>query len=345
MKIENLKKLDPTFEVILDLVTDFEIDSITDLFEIKKNCLVFVKNKKFMSNFLAHEFNGKKVGLILEKKYGQSLQVSELENLKNFAAFIGLVEDVNISMSKMSKSFYEKKYSNPNDYVDGRQMGTAIVHPTAFIAQSVFIGENVKIHAEVKIHPGCVLMSGVEINEGTEIYPNTTIYRNVYIGKNCRIHGGCTIGADGFGYNFSGGEHLKVWHFGSVKVFDNVEIGANSCVDSGTFSATIIGEGTKIDNLVQIGHNSHVGKKVIICGHVALAGSCILHDFVVVGGKSAISNGIEVGTGAQVAAFSGVTSDVPPKGVVGGFPARDFKEWMRGNAMLRKLSLTKNKES
>lgn len=342
MKIENLKNFDSTFEISHLIDSNFQINTITDTFEVKNKSLIFIKNKKFMTQFLENNLSEKKLGLILDKKYAETLSDEDIKKFKEFSAFIATVDDVNVSMSKMSKSFYELKYPNPNDLVDGRQMGTASVHPTAYLAQGVFIGENVKISANVKIHPGCVLMSGVSIDEDTELYPNTTVYRNVQIGKNVRIHAGCTIGADGFGYNFFQGEHLKVWHMGSVIIHDNVEIGANSCVDSGTFSPTIIGEGSKIDNLVQVGHNSRLGKKVILCGHVALAGSCTLHDYVVVGGKAAVGNGIVVGAGAQVAAFSGVIHNVNPKEVVGGYPARDIKEWMKGMAFLRKLSLGKN---
>ena len=184
-------------------------------------------------------------------------------------------------------------------------------------------------------------MSGVEIHEGTEIFPNTVVYRNVKIGKHVRIHGNCTIGADGFGYNFKNGEHLKVWHMGSVIIHDHVEIGAGTCIDSGTFSPTIIGAGSKIDNLVQIGHNCRLGKGVILCGQSGLAGSCSLGDYVVLGGKAAVGNGVTVGKASQIAGNAGVISNIGDGVVVGGFPARDIKEWMKGVAYVRKHSLSK----
>lgn len=345
MKLENLSKFDSTIKTIAVLQNDYSIDSLSDTYELKENCIIFVKNKNFLQEILDKRPENKKLIFILEQKFFDGIKEEQLSELKKFAAAIATSQDVNASMSFLSRFFFEKKFGNPNDLVDGRQMGTASVHPTAFIAQGVFIGENVKVGPMVKIHPGVVLMSGVEIEESSEIFSNTTIYRNAKIGKNVRIHAGCTIGADGFGYNFVQGKHQKVWHIGGVVIHDHVEIGANSCVDSGTFSPTIIGEGTKIDNLCQIGHNAHVGKHVVLCAGVALAGSCTLEDYVVMGGMSAVSNGITVKMAAQVAAMSGVTSDVQPKQVVGGFPARDIKEWMRGNATLRKLSLTKSKES
>lgn len=344
MKIDNLNLLDQSFEVHHNSDPLFEIDTISDTFLVKNSSIIFIKNKKFMAAFLSRAFDAAKFGFVLDKKYFITLSNDEIDNLKKISVFISSVDDVNIAMSKMSKTFYDLAYPVRNNFVDGRQMGTVNIHPTAFIAQNVFLGENIKIHANVIIHAGCVLMSDVEIEEGSIVFPNTTFYRNVKIGKNVRIHSGCTFGADGFGYNFHENEHLKIWHFGGVLINDNVEIGANCTVDSGTFSPTIIDEGTKLDNMVQVGHNCRVGKRVIVCGNVALAGSCVLHDYVVIGGKSAVGNAVVLGVGAQVAAFSGVINDVKPKEVVGGFPAREYKEWMKGLAMLRKISLTKNKE-
>ena len=157
------------------------------------------------------------------------------------------------------------------------------------------------------------------------------------IGKRVRIHANCTIGADGFGYNFYKGEHLKVWHMGSVVIGDDVEFGANSCADSGTFSPTVVGAGSKLDNFCHLGHNAHLGKGVILCGGAAVAGSATLEDYVVLGGQAAIGNAITIGKGTQVAAMSGVIGDVEPGSTVGGYPARNFKEWMRGVALIRKL--------
>jgi UDP-3-O-[3-hydroxymyristoyl] glucosamine N-acyltransferase len=344
MKIENLINLDNSLVEVFTNNSNVDILNITDTYELKPNSLVFIKAKNFLAEVIAKKATVSNIGFVIEKKYFDSMSESELAEIKPLSLFLLTATDVNVSMSKLSHSFYLKKYPNPNDWVDGRQMGTASIHPTSYIAQNVFIGENVKIKADVKIHPGCVVMSGVTIEENSEIYPNVTIYRNVKIGKNVRIHSGSVIGADGFGYNFFQGEHLKVWHMGSVEIHDNVEIGANSCVDSGTFSPTIIGEGSKIDNLVQVGHNCRLGKKVILCGHVALAGSATLRDYVAVGGKAAVGNGVTIGMGAQIAGLAGVLKDVGDKEVVGGFPARDFKEWMRGNAVLRNLANKKSKE-
>ncbi len=340
MKLGNLKNTEASFQIIHG-ANELEVHGITDNFLLSPNHFVFIKNKKFLLEWMEKNGGTQSTGLVIEKKFYDLMDVESKSNVQHNTLFLALVDDVNLAMSHLSKVFYYEKFKSPNDIVDGRQMGSAAVDSSAWIAQGVFIGENVVIAANAKIHSGVVLMSGVEIGEDSEIFSNTVVYRNVKIGKFVRIHANCSIGADGFGYNFSKGEHLKVWHMGSVIIHDHVEIGANSCVDGGTFSPTIIGAGSKIDNLVQIGHNCRFGRGVIICGQAGVAGSCTFGDYVVLGGKAAVGNGVSVGKGAQIAGNAGVISDVGEGEVVGGFPARDIKEWMKGVAYVRKHSLNK----
>ncbi len=345
MKLGQLKKFDESFTLV-DSENSNEseqliVEGITDKSEFLPRHLFFIKNKNFLNLFLESE-DALSIGVVVEKKFFDGLSPEQLEALKIKAYWLATTTDVSLSMSFFSKPFYEEKFQNINDMVDGRQMGTSTIHPTAWIAQGVFVGENVGISANVKIHPGVVLMSGVHIGEGSEIYPNTTLYRNVKIGNNVRIHAHCSIGADGFGYNFSKGVHHKVWHMGSVIVGDDVEIGANSCIDSGSFSPTIIGPGTKMDNLVQVGHNCKLGVGVILCGQVAIGGSTNIGDFTVFGGQAGAANGLEIGKCVQVAGASGATNNIEDGAAVGGFPARNIKEWIKGMALVRKLSLEKN---
>jgi UDP-3-O-[3-hydroxymyristoyl] glucosamine N-acyltransferase len=342
MKLGNLKKIDTTFLTISGS-EELIVLGITDNHQLSSNHFVFIKNKIFLNDWLEKNTTLISTGLVFEKKFFELLNEDSKNTILKLALFVAIVEDVNLSMCSLSKYFYDEKIKNCNDMVDGRQMGTALIDPTSFIAQGVFIGEGVNIGAETKIHSGVVIMSGAEIGNGSEIFPNSVIYRNVKIGKNVRIHSNTTIGSDGFGYNFKNGEHIKVWHMGSVHIGDNVEIGANCSIDSGTFSPTIIGAGSKIDNLVQIGHNCRLGTGVIICGQGGLAGSCTFGDFSVMGGKSAVAPGVTIGRGAQIAGNAGVISNVGDGETVGGFPARDIKEWLKGVAYVRKLSLQEKK--
>lgn len=337
MQLKNLKNFDSSIEFITDSMPELNVLGITDSSELKNNHLYFAKNKKFLEPFMAQE--DRELGLILEKKFFDLLSAEDVNKIKEKALWLATSADVNLTMSFLSRPFYDEIIGNPNDVIDGRQMGSASVHPTAWIAQGAHLGENVTIGANVKIHSGVRILSGVSIDENTELFPNVTIYRNVKIGKNVRIHANTTVGADGFGYNFARGIHHKVWHMGSVVISDDVEIGANSAIDSGTFSPTVIGPGTKIDNLVQIGHNCKLGRGVIACGQVGIGGSTSIGDYTVIGGDAKIANGLKIGAQVQIAGGSGVTGDVGDKEVVGGFPARDIKEWMKGVAYVRRMSL------
>lgn len=341
MLLGSLKNFESTFELITDTSDQTIVEGITDTSAFSPRHILFIKNKFFFNEFL-QSVDAISIGVILDKKFADGMDADQVASIKTKAMWVGSVQDVNLAMSYLSKPFYDEKIGSPNDMVDGRQMGSATVHPTAWIAQGVFVGANVVIEADVKIHPGVTIMSGVSIAEGSEIFPNVVIYRNVKIGMNVRIHSQCTIGADGFGYNFSKGVHHKVWHMGSVIIGNNVEIGAGTCIDSGTFSPTIIGEGSKIDNQVQVGHNCKLGTGVVLCGQVGIGGSTTIGDYTVLGGAAMVANGMKIGKGVQIAGGSGVTGKIEDGEVVGGFPARDIKEWFKGVAYLRKQSLKKD---
>lgn len=338
MKLGSLKNFDPSFLLISSSDQDQSVEGITDTSEFLPHHILFIKNKFFLNEYL-QSAQASDVGIVLDKNFKETIPSEQLQLIISKPLWAGVVQDVNLAMSFFSKPFYDEKIGNPNDIVDARQMGTASIHPTAWIAQGVFIGEGVVISANVKIHPGVTLMSGVSIEEGSELFPNTTIYRNVKIGRNVRIHANCVIGADGFGYNFSNGFHHKVWHVGSVVIGSDVEIGAGTCIDGGTFSPTYIGNGSKIDNQVQVGHNCKLGTGVVLCGQVGIGGSTIIGDYAVLGGAAMVANGMKIGKAAQIAGGSGVTGAIGDGEVVGGFPARDIKEWFKGVAYVRRHSL------
>jgi UDP-3-O-[3-hydroxymyristoyl] glucosamine N-acyltransferase len=211
------------------------------------------------------------------------------------------------------------------------------------------------IETDVRLGPGVVLGPGVQIGRGSVIGPNTvigggvTIGRNAVIGSNCSVecahlgnnvvvHPGARIGSEGFGWLDIGRSNRKIPQLGRVVVQDRVEIGANSTIDRGALGDTVIGEGTKIDNLVQVGHNCRIGRNCLLAGMAGLAGSTILEDSVMVGAAAITTGHLTIGAGSMVLARSVVTKDVKRGGRVGGYPAQDVPSWRRETATLRLLS-------
>jgi len=342
------KKFDSSFLIISSKENISEITTLCSLDCLYENGIIFIKNNKYYQKLRGLFKNGvsiKNIGVIFQQSFFKSLNVDDESVLFDQFNFYATVESIDLAISNFSKLFFDKFNKEGNDLIDGRQMGTTDIHPSSSIAQEVFLGQGVKIAADVIIYPGCVILSNSKIGEGTVLYPNVSVYRNVVIGQHCRIHANTVIGSDGFRYNFYQGDHLKVWHFGGVVIEDSVEIGSNTSIDQGTFSPTVIGRGSKIDNQVQIAHNCRLGEGVIVCGQTGLAGSVKLGNYVIVGGAASIAPGVEIGDYAQIGGMSGVTSNVPEKTAYGGHPARPINEWLKSYAILRKISLrNKRKE-
>lgn len=208
----------------------------------------------------------------------------------------------------------------------------ATISPTAKIADNVeihpraVIGDDVQITSGVTIHSGAVIMAGCRIGAGTTIYPNVVLYENTIVGEHCLLHAGCVIGANGFGYSVVQGRHELSAQLGYVELASRVEIGACTTIDRGTYGATYIGEGTKIDNQVQIGHNCRLGKHNLICAQVGLAGSCSTGDYVVMAGQVGIRDHVHIHDGVRLGAKAGVMTDIPAGSSYVGVPAVPERE-------------------
>ncbi|HEY9222254.1 MAG TPA: UDP-3-O-(3-hydroxymyristoyl)glucosamine N-acyltransferase [Lutibacter sp.] len=222
---------------------------------------------------------------------------------------------------------------------------TAVVHASATIGKNCkigancYIGKNVLLGDDVVLYPNVTIFDETSIGNGTVIWSGTVIRERSEIGRFCIFHLNVSIGGDGFGYCASedGRGLVKIPHIGNVVIGNYVEIGSNSCVDRGKFSATQIGDGCKIDNLVQIAHNSVMGRSCIMAGHSGLAGSVTLGDGVIIGGSASIKDHVTVHSGAIVAGGSGVMSDVEAGKTVLGYPAQDSREMLKQWAALRSL--------
>jgi UDP-3-O-[3-hydroxymyristoyl] glucosamine N-acyltransferase len=219
----------------------------------------------------------------------------------------------------------------------------AEISPSAQIGERVAvgafstIGDDVRIGAGTVIYPNVTIESGSVIGEQTIIYPQVSIYCGSIIGNRCIIHSGAVIGSDGYGFATEGGRHHKIPQIGIVRIGDDVEIGAGTTVDRAALGETVIGEGTKIDNLVQIGHNVKIGKHCFLVSQVGIAGSTELGDYVAVAGQSGFAGHLKIGSRVQVAAKSAVLEDIPDDTKVMGIPAVPFREFARREAQLRKL--------
>jgi UDP-3-O-[3-hydroxymyristoyl] glucosamine N-acyltransferase len=222
-------------------------------------------------------------------------------------------------------------------------------HPTATIAPDVrladdvyldahaHIGERVTIGRGSVVGAGAYVGAGVSIGESAWLRPNVSLMPGCVVGNRVVLHAGCVIGSDGFGWAFVEGAARRIPQVGNVVLEDDVEVGANTCIDRAQTGSTVIGAGTKIDNLVQIGHNCRIGKHCVIASLTGLAGSTIIGDFVKVAGQVGFRGHITVGSGVTIAGQSGVWSDVEAGATISGNPAIDHREELRQKVMLRKL--------
>jgi UDP-3-O-[3-hydroxymyristoyl] glucosamine N-acyltransferase len=246
--------------------------------------------------------------------------------------------------------------------VSGRMFPTGLRPQSVFgstgVSPGSFVHPEARLEAGVIVDPGAVIGPRAQIGAGTLIGANAVIGADVCIGRECTVgpnativhalvgdrvylHPGVRIGQDGFGFAMGPAGHLKVPQLGRVIIQNDVEIGANTTVDRGANRDTLIGEGTKIDNLVQIAHNVSVGRHCVIVSHVGVSGSTEIGDFVAIGGQAGLTGHLKIGAGAQVAAQAGVMNDIPPGERWGGSPAKPMREFMRDVATLARLTKAK----
>lgn len=304
---------------------NLEISDISTIENGTKDKISFLSSAKYLP-----QLNSSKSGfcLIEQKNIDKAPKDMVLIIHKNPYYAYSLI--ANAFWEEKELSFKKKLFST--GFVDKKsKIGkNTIISPTAFIANNVEIGKNCFIAPNAVIMQGCKIGDNTIVNSGAVISFAT-------IGNNCKIYSGAKIGQDGFGFAHDNFVNHKIIQLGIVEIGNDVEIGSNTCVDRGAIENTKIGDGVKIDNLVQIAHNVHIGKGTVIAGCSAIAGSTKIGNFVQIGGGSSVNGHITIGDGAIIAGSTGVARSVDIKNIVAGTPAIPIKKWHRLNSMLLKM--------
>ena len=307
---------------------EFSLRGIESLDKATASDLSFLSNPKYVADF--HSTQAAVV-----------LVTAEAAQLGHASSTLITVENPSLALGVLMKNLNEQE----QEFIPG-------VHPTAYIDPKATVDIT-----KVQIGAGCIIEAGVTLGDGCKLEPNVVISRGNQLGVNCHIHSqvsireyckigdrviiqpGAVIGSDGFGYEWTGTEHTKIDQIGIVVIEDDVEIGANTTIDRARFGKTIIGKGSKIDNLVQIAHNVIIGPYCIVVAQAAIAGSSELEQGVVIAGQSGITGHIKVGSGITIAARSGVTKSISKPGVYTGHPCRPIQQQRKNDAYVSKLGL------
>jgi UDP-3-O-[3-hydroxymyristoyl] glucosamine N-acyltransferase len=307
--------------------TSVKISGPEQIDKAEKHHVTFIGNRKYLKYWD-------------ESKASVAVVNSNLKIEEDDTRAIIKVGNADLAMAKILEA-----YNPPTPVFENEIHPTAVVHETAKIGMGCkigagsYVGKDVIIGDGVILYPNVSVFDDTTIGMGTIVWSGTVIRERTEIGMGCIFHTNVSIGADGFGYRPAedGRGLVKIPQIGNVIIGNGVEIGANSCVDRGKFSSTIIGDGCKIDNLVQIAHNCIMGRACIMAGHSGLAGSVTLGDGVIIGGSASIKDHTNIASGAIVGAGSGVMNDIEAGKTVLGYPATDSREMLKQWVALRKL--------
>jgi UDP-3-O-[3-hydroxymyristoyl] glucosamine N-acyltransferase len=327
MKSYTIEQINDTLKGVLVGTTTQLIESPEQIEYAAANQITFIGHKKYAKLWESSKACAAIVNEDIELEPGDN------------RAFIK-VKNADISMAELLELFVGDTPVFESDIHP-----TAVIHPTAKIAEGCkigagcYIGKEVVIGNNTVVYPNVTILDNCTIGVNTTIWSGTVIRERCVVGSYCILHANVSIGADGFGFRPApdGRGLLKIPHIGNVVIGNGVEIGANSCVDRGKFSSTVVGDGCKIDNLIQIGHNSRMGRSCIMAGASGLAGSVTLGDGVVIGGGACISDHVTLGNGVQVGGMSGVISNFPDGAKLMGYPAMDARDAMKQFVLLRKM--------
>lgn len=305
----------------LDFDKNAKIYNISTLDNATESDISFLNSGQYLNDFIKS-----KAGFcLLQEKYLNKAPDKMIKIIHDnpYYAYAKIVE----IFYKPKKFIFEEK----NQINSSAKIGEGTK-----IANNAYIGANVEIGKNCYIGPNSSIMDGSILGDNVIVNANVVISFSI-IGNNCEFLNGAKIGQDGFGFVHNKGINYKIIQFGIVKIGDNVEIGANTCVDRGAIGNTIISNDVKIDNLCQIAHNVEIGKGTVIAGSTAVAGSCKIGNYVQIGGNCSVGGHIKVGDGSKIAGMSGVMRDVEPMSIVAGIPVMPITKWHRLSVIFDKL--------
>lgn len=306
---------------------DINISGVSSIKKAKRGEITFLFNKKYID--------------IAQSSEASAFVVSEGINLKNKNVIV--VKNTSYAQSIILNLFYPEKKLKPFISHKAYISETATIEKNVTVMDFAYIDENCIIKDGSVIYPFVYLGKNVKVGRNVRIFPHTVIMDDTVIGNDVIIYPGAVLGADGFGYAFDGTKYIKIPQIGKVVIGNNVEIGSNTTIDRATMDETIIGDGTKIDNLVMIAHNVEIGKNCVIVGQVGIAGSAKIGDYAIFGGQVGIADHAEIGNNVMIAAQSGVAGKVEDGAKLAGTYAIEFRKWLKIQAILNELPELKKK--
>lgn len=300
------------------------VSNVSKIEEGKSNTLAFLANPKYESYLYSTE-----ASVVLVNK--------DFVPAKPVTCTLIRVESAYDAIASLLK-MYESMRPQPSGIEQPSYISaSAVIGEKPYIGAFVYIGNNVRIGNNVKIYPQVYIGDGVVIGDNTSVFPGVKIYYGCVIGNNCTIHGGTVIGADGFGFAPSTQGYNKVAQIGNVVIEDNVEIGANTCIDRATMGSTVIRKGVKLDNLIQVAHNVVIGENTVIAAQSGVAGTAKIGANCMIGGQAGVVGHLELGDGVKLAAKTGIGSSVPAGAVMMGAPGFDASKYQKCYVLFRKL--------
>jgi len=302
---------------------ELEIEGVASLLEARSGDVTFYGNPRYLSQLRASRATAVIVPRGFEEKIGPVL--IKVDNPS--AAFA-------LAVATFAPAEFQVA---PGIHPSAVVASTAVLGNDVSIGPLAVVDDDVAIGAGTKIGGGCYLGREASLGEGCTIHPNVTIRERCTLGNRVIVQPGAVIGSCGFGYELQNGKHVKIPQTGIVEIGNDVEIGANTTIDRARFGRTVIGEGSKIDNLVQIAHNVQIGSHSIICAQVGIAGSTRIGSYVTLAGQVGLAGHIEIGDKAIIGAQSGLSKNVPAGDMVIGAPAKPMKEWKQNNFYISQL--------